>query len=69
MPQSGMDWWVVAGVIIAAIAAFITWRQSRGNASRTTNKIIDGNNNTQTGGKGRTKNTIKRGDNNTQGGT
>lgn len=68
MPQSGMDWWVIAGVIIAAIAAIIAWRQLRGGAARTKNTTIDGDNNTQTGGKGQTENTIERGRNNKQGG-
>lgn len=30
MPQTGMDWWMVASVIIAALALFIAWRKWRG---------------------------------------
>jgi ABC-type nickel/cobalt efflux system permease component RcnA len=36
MPQTGMDGWVIAGVIITALALWLTWRQFR--KSKTTDK-------------------------------
>ncbi len=67
MPQTGMDWWVVAGVIIAALALFIAWRKWRGGAaSRTVNRIGAGHRNDQRGGQGQTENTIERGNDNRQ---
>ncbi len=67
MPQSGMDLWVIAGVLIAAVAAVFAWRQSRGHSkAQTKNRIDTGHRNNQSGGRGTTENTIKNGDNNTQ---
>lgn len=69
MPQSGMDVWVIAGVIVAGVAAFIAWRQWRGAGSRrTTNRVGQGHRNHQTGGQGQTDNTVERGNDNRQSG-
>jgi LPXTG-motif cell wall-anchored protein len=69
MPQTGMDLWVIMGVLIAGFAAWLAWRQFRAIASRrTVNKIGHGSHNTQTGGQGQTENVIERGDHNKQGG-
>lgn len=69
MPQSGMDGWVIAGVLIAAIAALIAWRQLRGGGPRrTVNRVGQGHRNHQTGGQGQTENTVERGNDNRQGG-
>lgn len=68
MPETGMDWWVIAGVLVAVVAAVIAWRQLRGRKPATTNTITHGSHNTQTGGKGETRNSISHGDNNQQGG-
>lgn len=69
MPQTGMDMWVIAGVVFTAIATFIAWRTWLGRgAKRTKNVIIDGNRNVQEGGEGQTENTIERGNDNRQSG-
>lgn len=68
MPQTGMDYWVIAGVVIAAAAAFLTWRSMRKPTVKTTNKVVGGSGNTQTGGNGTTSNEVDRGDNNNQSG-
>lgn len=39
MPQTGMDWWVIGGVVIAAIAALIAYRQLRSKPSSTKTRI------------------------------
>jgi hypothetical protein len=39
MPQTGMDWWVIAGVVIAAVAAFIAYRQLRTKPAGTKTRI------------------------------
>ena len=66
MPQTGMDWWQVAGVIIAALSLiFAVWQYRRSKRTvETTNTVINGNNNTLTGGKGTTRNTVDGDDNN-----
>ena len=40
MPQTGMDWWVVGGVVMAAIAAFIAYRQLRSKPASTKTRIL-----------------------------
>lgn len=39
MPQTGMDWWVIGGVVIAAVAAFIAYRQLRSKPPGTKTRI------------------------------
>jgi LPXTG-motif cell wall-anchored protein len=68
MPQTGMDWWVIVGVLAGIAGAFFAWRQIRKPKRKTTNTITSGSGNTQTGGPGETSNAIDRGDNNNQSG-
>lgn len=65
MPQTGMDGWVIAGVLIAALGIFIVWRRS---GKKTENVIRHGSGNMQTGGDGDVRNTVDHGDNNNQSG-
>jgi type VI protein secretion system component VasK len=39
MPQTGMDWWVIAGVLVAVITAIIAYKQWRGTRKTTSTKI------------------------------
>ena len=66
MPQTGMDWWVIAGVLVAVAGVWIAWRQLKGGKPTTTNAIKTGNRNTQQGGSGSTVNQIDNGDDNEQ---
>ena len=66
MPDSGMDWWVILGVIATIAAAFFAWRQARGGAKRTVNTVQHGHRNTQSGGDGETTNSVDHGDDNRQ---
>jgi ABC-type nickel/cobalt efflux system permease component RcnA len=66
MPQTGMDWWVIAGVLVAVIGVWIAWRQYRKGRATTHNTIKGGNRNTQQGGFGSTVNQIEDGDDNEQ---
>lgn len=61
MPQTGMDWWVIAGVIAAFAAIAVAFvRLPR----KTTNIVKGGSGNTLKGGDGTTRNVVKNGDNN-----
>ncbi|WP_143529944.1 hypothetical protein [Salibaculum halophilum] len=68
MPQTGMDWWVIAGVLVAVFGVWIAWRQYRAAKPKTENTILGGNRNRQSGGDGDTVNTIRHGDDNDQSG-
>lgn len=51
MPQTSVEWWTVAGVIVAVIAAIIAWRTLRGQnkapASRIVQKMMDSEHSSQ----------------------
>lgn len=66
MPQTGMDWWVIAGVLVAVVGVWIAWRQYRKGQPTTRNSIKGGNRNAQRGGAGSTGNRIEDGDDNEQ---
>lgn len=59
MPETGMDWWVVAGVLVAIVGVFVAWRKS---ARKGANVIRHGSSNRQSGGDNR----VEHGDNNDQ---
>lgn len=48
MPQTGMDWWVIGGVLVAAIGAYIAWRQLRGRKAGVTQKMTNSRGSSQT---------------------
>lgn len=64
MPQTGMDWWVVVGVLVAIVSVYFAWRQSARMRTRTRNKVEHGSGNELKGGEGNTINSVKHGDNN-----
>ena len=39
MPENGMDWWVIAGVVVAVIAVWIAWRQFKGRKPANKTKV------------------------------
>ena len=63
MPESSMDWWVIAGVIVASFAALVAFMRR---PKKTSNTVKGGSGNTQMGGDGTTVNSVKDGDNNHQ---
>ena len=63
MPQSSMDWWEIAGVVLALIGVVVTFMRR---PKKTTNRIDGGSGNHQSGGDGTTENTVTNGDNNRQ---
>ncbi len=64
MPNTGMDWWVIIGVLAGVAAAYFAWRQLRGKSAKTQNIVEHGSGNELSGGEGETSNTVKHGDNN-----
>ena len=66
MPETSMDWWVIASVLVAVIGVYYARRQLKGSGPKTTNEIKGGNRNTQQGGSGPTVNRIEDGDDNEQ---
>ena len=65
MPQDSMDWWIIAGVIVAVATAAVAFMRR---PKKTTNTIKDGSGNIQTGGDGTTSNEVERGNDNNQSG-
>jgi hypothetical protein len=65
MPTISMDYWVIAGVIIAVIGVWVAFARR---PKKTSNTITNGSHNTQSGGEGTTINKITDGDRNDQSG-
>lgn len=66
MPQTGMDWIVTIGVIAGIVAAIAAVIALRNRPKKTTNTIVGGSHNRQSGGDGVTQNRIENGDHNDQ---
>lgn len=64
MPQSSMDWWVIAAVLVAVV--YYARKQFKASGPKTTNAIKGGSCNRQQGGAGPTVNRIEDGDDNQQ---
>jgi LPXTG-motif cell wall-anchored protein len=65
MPQTGMDWWIIAGVIVALVGVGVAFLRR---PTKTVNEITKGDGNTQSGGAGSTHNKIVEGNKNKQSG-
>ena len=63
MPQSSMDWWEIASFVLALIGVVVTFMRR---PKKTTNSVVNGSGNQQSGGDGTTVNTVTKGDNNRQ---
>ena len=68
MQTSILDYWQAIVGLFAVIGVWIAWKQFKGGARKTENKINHGSRNTQAGGDGTTSNTVEHGDDNQQSG-
>ena len=59
MPQTSMDYWVIAGVAVAVIGVLIAWRSMRKNATGPVQTMTDTSGSKQTATKNNVKQTMK----------
>jgi len=48
MPQTGMDWWVILGVVVAVVGVIIAWRQLKKSRSTVEQTMTNSRGSSQT---------------------